>query len=164
MSTAAYPGPRSDRISAQRHRQAAQRNREAALARISRVRGLVIVGAGALTAAVAGVVSAVAPGRTLGAKEPARGSTPVGRVAKAAVPSTQARMPPLASPRQLGLQAPGSPPQSAPNSQPSAPSQPPAPTQQSAPAPQQPAPAPQQSAPAAPAQAPSSSAAVSGGS
>ncbi len=148
MTNDAYPGARSDRV-------AAQRSREAAFARIGRVRGLTIVGAGALTAAIAGVVSAVAPGRTLGAKTVATVVTHhTARVSRRAS-SAALKMPPLASPSQLGLGGPGAPPQA--SSQP----------QQSSPAPTQTqtqtqpsAPAPQSSAPVQPAPGP----VVSGGS
>jgi hypothetical protein len=139
MTTDPHPRPRPDRI-------AAQRNREAAFARISRVRGASILGAGALTAAVAAVVSAVAPGHSLGAK--ARGRTAVASTkttpAARVNAGSSSRLPPLASAGQLGLQAPSSAPQSDP-SQPSAPApQPSTP----APAPSQPSPPVQQSAPA----------------
>jgi hypothetical protein len=83
-------------------RSSAQRLRDAALARISRVRTATVIAAGALTAAIAGIVSAVAPGRTLGTKPPATHA------------STRLVMPPLENPGQLGLQGPSSPPQSAP--------------------------------------------------
>jgi hypothetical protein len=124
-----YPGPRPDRA-------AAQRKRKAAFARLSRVRGVTLIGAGALTAAVAGVVSA-ASGRTLGAKHYVRASATVAKVPGNAG-STHAAMPPLASAGQLGLGAPGSAPQSAPPAQP----QTQAAAPQSAPAPAQSAPAP----------------------
>jgi hypothetical protein len=103
-----YPGPRPDRA-------AAQRKREAAFARLARLRGVTLIGAGALTAAVAGVVSA-ASGRTLGAKHSVPASGSVAKVSGHAG-STHATMPPLASAGQLGLGAPGSAPQSAPSSQ-----------------------------------------------
>ena len=100
MRTDAYPGPRPDRATA-------QRNRDAALARLTRVRAVTIAGAGVLTAAVAGVVSS-ASGHTLG-KRPATdghrddrapGRRPASRRGQA--------MPPLASARQLGLRRPSS--------------------------------------------------------
>jgi len=118
-------------------RAAAQRDRDAALTRVSRVRRITIVGAGALTAALAAVVSAVAPGRSLGAKTPVHAPTVVVRQARART----IRMPPLASPNQLGLQAPGAAPQAAPQTQTQAQTQasaPPAqaqPQQQAAPQP-----------------------------
>jgi hypothetical protein len=128
MTTATHPRPRPDRI-------AAQHKREAAFARIARVRGASVLGAGALTAAVAAVVSAVAPGHSLGAKT--RGRTAVASTQAApASPVTAAsssRLPPLASAGQLGLSGPGSAPQSAP-------AQPSAPVQQSAPATSSPGP------------------------
>jgi hypothetical protein len=82
-----------------------------------------VIGAGALTAAIAGIVSAVAPGRTLGTK-PHTTAALVQRGGRLV-------MPPLASPGQLGLQAPNSPPQAAPPAQAQT---------QAAPAPVQPAP------------------------
>jgi hypothetical protein len=91
-------------------RAAAQREREAAFARIGRVRGATVIGAGALTAAIAGVVSAVAPGHTLGAKAPV---TTASASNAARVRTTALVMPPLDKPGQLGLQGPSSPPQSA---------------------------------------------------
>ncbi len=104
MTRSAYPGQTPDRL-------AAQRARDAALDRVSRVRGMTILGAGALTAAFAAVVSAVAPGHTLGAKLPASAPTVVARQ----TPGTGSpKMPPLASPSQLGLQSPGGAPQAAP--------------------------------------------------
>jgi len=105
VSTGASPGPRPDRA-------AAQLKREAALARLARVRGITIAGASALTAVVAGVVSA-ASGHTLGAKHVARTAA---LAARAAAPSPRAaKLPPLASARQLGLGAPGAAPQPAPS-------------------------------------------------
>ena len=134
MATFEYPVPRRDRS-------AAQRQREAAFARIGRVRGWTIVGAGALTAAAAAAVSAAVPGHTLGAKtaNPAVAKVSSGRAA------VSLRMPPLATPSQLGLRGPaGAPtapsqPQAAPQPQPQAAPQP---QPQAAPQPQpQPAPA-----------------------
>jgi hypothetical protein len=99
-------GGRKQRLSPDRA--AAQRAREAAFARLSRVRGATVIGAGALTAAIAGVVSAVAPGRTLGAKTPATAAS----ASTASRPRTTALvMPPLENPGQLGLQGPGIAPQ-----------------------------------------------------
>jgi hypothetical protein len=123
MSRVGYPGDRPDR-------RAAQRERDAALDRVSRVRGVTIFGAGALAAALAAVVSAVAPGRSLGAKVPVRSHAVLAK--RTPVRTASARMPPLASPSQLGLQGPAGAPQSAPPAQPSSP----------APAPAQAAPAP----------------------
>lgn len=121
MTSGPHPQPRPDRL-------LAQRNRAAAFARIARVRGASVVGAGALTAALAALVSAIAPGHTLGAKLRPRivastRSAPTGRPGAAA----STALPPLASPSQLGLSAPGSAP-SAP-----VPTQPSASTQQAAP-------------------------------
>jgi hypothetical protein len=145
MSTGAYPGPRPDRA-------AAQRTRDAAFARISRVRRRVIIGAGAATAAVAGLVSAVAHGRTLSTKG-THGAPAASRPApRSSGVATVAQMPPLASPSQLGLSGPGSAPQSDPQSQQTSPSSP-APSSSGS----------SQSAPSAPVQS-SPSAATSGGS
>jgi hypothetical protein len=138
MPSSAHPQPRTDqtdRITAQQHRQAA-------FARIARVRGASILGAGALTAALAAVVSAIAPGHSLGAKKRTGvASTTATAPARAA---TTAKLPPLASPRSLGLRSPSGAPQTAPSSpqstppaQPSAPTQPSPPVQQVAPAPSQ---------------------------
>lgn len=96
-------------------RAAAQRDREAAFARLSRVRGATVIGAGALTAAIAAVVSAVAPGRTLGAKAPAQRTASAPKTSRTHVSALV--MPPLEKPGQLGLQGPASPPQSSPQSQ-----------------------------------------------
>lgn len=143
-----------------RNQSLAQLERDAALERVSRARRWVIAAAAALTAAFAALVSTVAPGRTLGARAQARtlGST---RTLAQVVTST--RMPPLASPGDLGLQGPSQAPQ-ADSSQQVAPN----PTQQVAPNPsQQVAPDPSQQAASAPAPAPASGgsgAVVSGGS
>lgn len=143
MSKPVYPGQNPSRA-------VAQRERDAALSRVSRVRRLTVFGAGALTAALAAVVSAAA-GRTLGAKTPL---TTHPLVAKRTRGSTALpKMPPLASPRALGLRAPSSAPQAAPQTQ----TQAPAPQTQTQTQPA--APAPQPVAPAAPQPAP-----VSGGS
>jgi hypothetical protein len=124
-------------------RSAAQRSREAAFARIGRVRGLTILGAGALSVAIAAAASASAHGHTLGAKT-AGNRRLTGATSRSARVSVSAlKMPPLATPSQLGLQAPGAPPQSV------------SPPQATAPAPQTQAPAPS---------APPASVTVSGGS
>ena len=107
---------------------AAQHEREAALGRVSRVRAMTVVGAGAVTAAFAGLVSAVAPGHTLGAKVSAGSGTVLARPVTGR--ATARRLPALASPSQLGLQSPHGAPQAAPSAPP-AQAQP-----QAAPAPQ----------------------------
>lgn len=129
--------------------------RDAALARVGRTRRWVIGGTAALTAGAAALVSAIAPGRSLGAK-PASVKTSAAPVTTANTAAPQ--LPPLASPSSLGLAAPSAAPGSAPQSDPS-PSQP---QQQSAPAPQS-SPAPQDQAASAPAPS-SGGAVVSGGS
>ncbi len=60
-------------------------------------------------AAIAAVVSAVAPGRTLGAKAPSSTTTVASRTTRAHTGPLV--MPPLENPGQLGLQGPASPPQ-----------------------------------------------------
>jgi hypothetical protein len=124
MTPGPFSSPRSDRT-------AAQHARDAAFRRIIRVRGASVIGAGALTAVVAAVVSAVAPGHTLGAKARARvaQTTPT---QPAAASASSSKLPPLAKPGQLGLAGPGGAPQSVP-----APSQPAA-SQPSAPVPSAP--------------------------
>jgi hypothetical protein len=151
----------------------AQRARDEALRRLKRVRGMTIVGAGALTAALAGLVSAVAPGRTLGARTKVAAAPRTARPAPRRSSTRALRMPPLASASQLGLQRPGAAPESAapggqgtaPSDQGTAPSDQgsTAPSQQAAPAPQ-PAPVAPAPQPAAPQPAPAGGGAVSGGS
>src|SRR5690242_3727235 len=128
--------------------------RDAALRRVSRVRRWIFGGATALSAAIAALVSSVAPGHTLhGKSESAQpGATDAGGSGSAATqPRTQrtaAHFPALASPADLGLQAPSGAPQPAPSASQSS----------SAPAPAQAAPVPQ------PAPVPAPAPAVSGGS
>lgn len=96
------------------------RQREAALKRIGRARAWAIAGAGALAAAIALAFSSAVPGRTLGSKSAAQ-----------RVPRTGAlTMPALATPGELGLRPPNSPPQTQTLPQPTTPQaapQPPAP-------------------------------------
>lgn len=109
------------RGSEQRPRLLAQTERDAAIQRVSRVRRWVIGGATALTAAFAAIVSAVAPGHTLGprsypriASSPGGSARAVGAGARASGPATAAaRMPAPASPGELGLQTPSQAPQAA---------------------------------------------------
>lgn len=137
--------------------------RDAALERVGRTRRWVILGAAALTAGFAALVSALAPGRTLSSAKAASStgaSASVGGNATASVGGGSAipRMPAPANSSDLGLQSPGqapSPDQSQSQGDPSQ-SQSPS-SQQSAP---QPAPTPAP-APVAP---PSSGGVVSGGS
>lgn len=131
MSTDAYPGPRPDRASA-------QLAREAAFARLTRVRGLAIVAAGGLTAAVAGVVSS-ASGHTLG-----KTVLHTAAVTPRSAPAQSAALPPLASARQLGLGRPDH----APQSQSQAPTPQPQPQPTPQPAPGQPQTVQPQAAPA----------------
>jgi hypothetical protein len=112
--------------------------RDAALARVARTRGWVIAGAAALTAAFAGLVSAVAPGRTLTPKAASGAQT-----ASAAAPTSSSgsaipRMPPPANASDLGLQSPGQAPSAPDDGQ----SQSAQPQPQSQPDPSQAAPAP----------------------
>jgi hypothetical protein len=97
-------------------RSAAQLERDSALHRIGLTRRFAIGAAAALTAGIAVLVSAVAPGRTLGATQysaayKAAYQRYLAARASATTPST--KMPPLASPSSLGLVA-GAAPQPAP--------------------------------------------------
>ncbi|MBV9804908.1 MAG: hypothetical protein JO130_17035 [Solirubrobacterales bacterium] len=144
--------------------------RDAALDRVTRTRRWVIAGAALLTAGFAGLVAAVAPGRSLGkshaATESASAATASAGSARSSPSSAIPKMPPPASAGDLGLQAPNNAP--SPDNQSQSQTQ----TQtQSAPQPQQSAPSqpqpqqsqPQPSVPAAPAQPPAGGV-VSGGS
>lgn len=128
-------------------RSTAALQRDAALRRIGRTRGWTIAGASALTAGLALLVSAVAPGRTPGAKsQSAAVLAPTAQTAPATATSAP-KLPPLASPGALGLQGP--------NQAPAVPQSAPPPAQSSQPAPAQ------SSQPAGP---PQPSGVVSGGS
>jgi hypothetical protein len=122
-------------------RSQAQLSRDAALLRVVRTRRFVIAGAAALTAGFAAVVSSIAPARTV---RRTAAVPPTATRAKARSAPASLKMPPLASPGDLGLQGPTSVPQVAQSS--SAPSVP-APSQQSAPVQAAPAPAPVPAAP-----------------
>src|SRR5512135_2092492 len=92
----------------------AQLERDAALQRVSRTRRWMILAAGALSAAFAALVSAIAPGHSLNAKANAA-TVPTGSTAAPKTSASTAgatKMPPLASPGDLGLQGPSSNPQS----------------------------------------------------
>ena len=120
-------------MTGRRSQSLAQLERDAALTRVSRTRRWILAAAAALTAVIAAFVSAIAPGRSLGAK------SRVGSVSTAssagAAPSTSSgkQMPPLASPGDLGLQGPSETPQSAPSQSQAAPAPAPAPAPQQAP-------------------------------
>ena len=141
------------RMTTNDNRSRAVRARDAALARVSRTRRWVIVGAAALAAGFAALVSAVAPGRSLASKSAAqteastatgsssswRGASGSSSSGGASSASSVPQLPPAANPDSLGLQGPAQPPQSVPSSpQSSAPAQstPPAAAPQPAPAPQ----------------------------
>lgn len=81
--------------------------RDAALARVSRARRWVIAGAAALTAGLAALMSAVAPGRSLAPKTPTGAANASASSATSSGGSAIPRMPALASPSDLGLQSPG---------------------------------------------------------
>ncbi len=87
--------------------------RDAAFSRVSRVRGWTIAGAAALTGAGAALVAATAPGHTVRARTRTVASSATPRSAAA-----PAKLPPLASPTQLGLQGPGQAPGSSSSSDP----------------------------------------------
>ena len=93
--------PRNDQSSAERAAAALQR--DATLARIARARRWMLAGAAALTAALAGLASALLPGKSLGAK------THVAAVpAKTASSSSSTpTLPPPAGAAALGLQGGG---------------------------------------------------------
>ena len=84
--------------------------RDAALHRVSRTRRWMIVGATALTAGFAALVSAVAPGRSLASKSAASTEASTAARSSSAVP----QLPPAASPDSLGLQGPSQAPQPVP--------------------------------------------------
>lgn len=86
--------------------------RDAALLRVSHARRWMIAGAAALSAGFAALVSSIAPGHTLKSKSSSAGTATASRATAAPV-KTYNRMPPLASPGDLGLQGPRSAPQSA---------------------------------------------------
>ena len=141
---------REHRMSTTDPRSRAVLARDAALARVRRTRRWVIAGTAALTAGFAGLVAALAPGRSLASKSPAAtevasasGKTATGTRSASSVP----QLPPAATPDSLGLQGglqgPSQPPQAA-----SSPSQNPAPEQSTPPQSSTPAqPSPPASAP-----------------
>jgi hypothetical protein len=132
---------------ARRNQSVAQLERDAALGRVARTRRWMFAGAAALTAGIAGLVSSVAPGRTLSSRSQA---SAVSKSAPRASVSAAPKMPPLASPSSLGLQGPSQAPQGDSSQAPA--------TQSQAPAAQSQAPAP------APTPQPSGGGVVSGGS
>lgn len=122
---------------------AAQVERDQAIRRIGLTRRAVIGAAAALTAGLAALVSAIAPGKTFGSSRKLQTTVPTAPVKSARTTPT---MPPLASASSLGLVA-GSAPRPAPSQ---APAQTTTTQQQQAPAPAQQAPvqqAPVQQAP-----------------
>jgi hypothetical protein len=71
-----------------------------------------IAGAAALSAGFAALVSSLTPGHTLKPKSSSGGTLSASRTASTAPAKTYNRMPPLASPGDLGLRGPASAPQS----------------------------------------------------
>jgi peptidoglycan DL-endopeptidase CwlO len=143
------------RVGGRQRASLAARERDAALVRVSRARRWMIGAAAALSAGITALVSSVAPGHTLKKGAQSRELTATRSTAPA---RTAARMPPLASPSDLGLQGPSSAPAAASGPSQSAPD----PTQSAAPDNSQAAAG---SAPApAPAPTPAPAPAVSGGS
>jgi hypothetical protein len=102
---------REHRMTTTDHRSRAVLARDAALARVRRTRRWVIVGAAALTAGIAALVSAVAPGRSLASKSAVRaGASTRASVSSTAIP----KLPAPADPNSLGLGAASQQPQSVP--------------------------------------------------
>jgi hypothetical protein len=126
-------------MTSRRSQSLAQLERDAALARVGRTRRWVLAGAAALTAGAAALVSAVAPGRSLGAKTHVTAQVD-SRAAATPKTSSRGQMPPLASAADLGLQGPSESPQPSPAPDPSA--QAPQDQSQAVPNPAQVAPAP----------------------
>jgi hypothetical protein len=96
-----------------RHRgqSAAQLQRDAALVRVTRTRRFVIAAAAAMSAGIAALVSAIAPGHSLGAKTADAATQPrseSGSSSTAHASVTPKKMPPLAKPSDLGLSRPPS--------------------------------------------------------
>src|SRR5437764_3897342 len=116
---------------ARRSTSPAQLGRAAALHRIGRTRRWAIIGAAGATAGIAAVVSSVAPGKTLKPRSATRSVAG----ARSRPRSGSLRMPPLATPGELGLQGPSQAPQPAPAPSQSTPDQ-----SQAAPDPSQAAP------------------------
>src|SRR5581483_1237356 len=101
-----------------RRASAAQLARDAALLRVGRARRWVLLGAAGLSAAIAALVSGVAPGRSLSA---ARANGAPSTTGSSSTGADTSRMPPLASPSELGLQGPDAAPQASQDSAPAAP-------------------------------------------
>ncbi len=104
------------RMTDRRNQSRAALARDAALARVGRTRRWIIAGSAALTAGIAALVSAAAPGRTLSPSshvqtEASTAGSPSRATASSAIP----KLPALAKPGALGLQGPGQAPQSVPN-------------------------------------------------
>jgi F0F1-type ATP synthase membrane subunit c/vacuolar-type H+-ATPase subunit K len=99
--------PRSSRSRSRRNPSAAQLQRDEALTRLTRIRRGVILSAAGLTVGIAGLVSALAPGRSFGASSTSASNARAQLGGRA--------MPPLASPSALGLQSPDDVPQAAPS-------------------------------------------------
>ncbi len=93
-------------------RRLAALQRDAAIARIGRVRRWMIVATAAMTAGVAALVSAIAPGRSSGAVNQAYSSVHV--AASGSSSGSALQMPAPAGAGALGLQGPAQAPQSAP--------------------------------------------------
>ncbi len=153
----------------QRNQSLAQRERDAAIARIGRTRRWLIAAAAALTAGFAALISAVAPGRSVAAHSTKTGAGRARPVASTAHRRASTKLPPLEGAKELGLGGPAQAPQ---------PSPPPG-SSQAAPGASQASPGPSQAGPGqsqappgqsqvspdqAPAPAPSNPPVVSGGS
>jgi hypothetical protein len=94
-----------------RGQSAAQLQRDAALVRVTRTRRFVIGGAAALSAGIAALVSAIAPGHSFGAKTAEAATQPRSESSSSSTVHasvTPKKMPPLAKPSALGLSGPPS--------------------------------------------------------
>jgi hypothetical protein len=108
--------------------------RDAAIVRVRRTRRWVIAGTAALTAGLAALVSAVAPGRSLASKTSSHAGTTTG-AGRSASSSAVPQLPPVANPGTLGLKGPSQAPQSVPNPPQTQTQSAPSPPQSSSPAP-----------------------------
>jgi hypothetical protein len=103
-------GAMGNEVRGRRSQSHAALERDAALGRVGRTKRWAILGAAGLTAGFAALVSSVAPGKTFKHGGTAARSAAATRTRPRSTGS--AKMPPLASASQLGLQGPGAAPES----------------------------------------------------